>query len=80
MTRIYRELYRIPEPNGVRHVAIEESDGLFRYSAWKRVIEERYDGKTDACLQPILWSGLYESAQDAERSARAEFPWLSEEH
>ena len=79
MSRVYRELYRVQAPDGLRSITVEECDGLFRFVAWKLITEqEEDDGRTRTHPNPIRWSGLYASAEDAERDARSEFPWLAQ--
>jgi hypothetical protein len=78
MSTVYRELYRVQAPDGLRFITVEECDGLFRFVAWKLITEQEYDGQTRTHPNPIRWSGLYASAEDAERDARSEFPWLAQ--
>lgn len=70
MSAIYRELYRLNAPNG-DYVTVEECDGLFRFVAWSLYTDEMYDGQIMTLTQVDLISGVYNSANDAERDARA---------
>jgi hypothetical protein len=78
VSRTYTELYRIDAADGVHFLTVEESDGLFRFVAHELITDEEY-GQTYTVPRPIHWSGLYPSAKDAERDARAELAWLPPE-
>ena len=79
MSAIYRELYRLSAPNG-DYVTVEECDGLFRFVARSLYTEELYDGRVVKLPKVDLMSGVYNSANDAERDARAQIPWLRKEN
>ena len=79
MNRIYRVLSHMDAPDGIHRVTIEESDGLFRFVAFTFISEVEI-GEAHNYWRPICWSGLYRSAEDAERDARAEYPWLRHEN
>ena len=70
-----RVIKRIDSLNGKHYLeVIERGDGLFLFEGYSETVE---DGKT--FWTPSACSGLFDSAEVAEREARADVPWLKAE-
>jgi hypothetical protein len=53
--------------------------GLFRFDEMKWIapyVDDEYDYEEEGYWSPVTCSGLYDSAEAAERDARAQIPWL----
>jgi len=59
-----------------RLLLIAEANGMWRFEEQSEYEGDEYTGRYFA---PTHVSGLYESAEDAERDARAMLPWLRDE-
>jgi hypothetical protein len=55
---------------------VAEQNGMFRFV---EETEREGDEYTGSYFAPSHWSGLYASAEDAERDARLTLPWLRDE-
>jgi hypothetical protein len=67
-----RRIKAIERADGkARLFIIERDDGLYRFEGEAEQEEDGY-----SFVAPCDFSGLYESAEAAEREARATVPWL----
>jgi hypothetical protein len=67
---------RIAETATQRLLLIAEANGMWRF---EEVSEHEGDEYTGRYFAPTHVSGLYESADAAERDARATLPWLRDQ-
>jgi hypothetical protein len=67
------KIKRISGQGGKRALFFADSGGLFCFEEHTSVTED-----DDTYWSPTSVSGLYGSAEDAERDARMELPWLRE--
>ena len=73
----YELIKRLHSEDRLRHVDIMRShQGLFRFVELTYITE----GDGHWFWTPVSESGLYASAEDAERGARLELPWLRDEN
>jgi hypothetical protein len=75
----YELVKRIERADAARALEILRGDhGLFRFDEmkWYGPTEDPYED--EGYWSPTMSSGLYDSADAAERDARAEIPWLRE--
>ena len=74
----YELIKRVESADAVRALEIFRGDhGLFRFDEMKWH-EPEIDDPYEGYWVPTTCSGLYESAEAAERDARAELAWLRE--
>lgn len=67
----------IASADGKRAVEIErQENGFYRWVEWRQSPGDEY---TEDYMSPIHFSGLYDSAEAAERDARC-LPWLRGEN
>ena len=65
---------RLESDDGRRVLEIgRQPNGFYRFVEWTEQPGYEY---VDPYLAPTRWSGLYASAEDAERDARMELSWL----
>jgi hypothetical protein len=80
MPPAYELIKRVESPDGARALEIFHGNhGLFRFDEMKWCapdIDDPYE--EEGYWAPTMCSGLYDSADTAERDARAELPWLRE--
>jgi len=68
---IYNLVRRVMSPDGLQRMNVESSGALFRFTEDSYFTEDGYSFWT-----PTHFSGLYSSADDAEKAAHQELPWL----
>ena len=75
------EVKRIDRSDSKRYVSIVvRADGFYEYEEWGEDFEDLRDmgGSIERIWIPFSFSGIYESADEAERDARLSVPWLCE--
>lgn len=79
---VYELVKRIEGADAIRALEIFRGDhGLFRFDEMKwhePDLDDLYEYEYEGYWAPITCSGLYDSAEAAERDARAEIAWLRE--
>ena len=74
-----RLLQRYPSPNGKRWIDLyERHDGRFYFQEFYEARDDLPDYGAETYTSPGWTSGLYESAEAAERDLYKMVPWLSE--
>jgi hypothetical protein len=74
----WREVSRVNSRDGMKYMSVHTRDNMFCFVEHTQFTEvEPY--QTYTYFSPTHQSGLYESAEDAERDARLELPWLREQ-
>lgn len=73
-----RELARYESADSQNALTVEEGDnGLCRFTLWSWVPALGDGSEWDhACWSPIRCSGLYATAEEADKAAKAEVDWL----
>jgi hypothetical protein len=73
----WREIRKVKSSDGKRRMNLyARDDGLFCFAEFSEEIDDpEYSGRETYWI-PRLESGLYDSAQAAERDAYAQIPWL----
>ena len=76
----YTLIRRIEGADATRALEIlGDEHGLFRFDEVKWIephVDDDYDYEEEGYWSPVTCSGLYDSAEAAERDARAQIPWL----
>ncbi len=72
----WSKVKQVVSSDGLRRMTVQTASGpLFTYTEERWRTEDGYQW-----WEPSGWSGLYASAEEAEKAARAELPWLRDQN